>query len=200
MKRRCSKTLPPTASIACRSLSDASCWYHSSQWLATPCSGLRSSAAERKLSVLQCQKVQNQTKRNYSLRYRALVRVGRRAQDEPERHRIRHPERFPRCGELARQLDINSIFTIGGELGVRREYRLQSRFRHKGHLEDAVAHRSLRQLEAQSEPSVTNIHIKHAGGGLLLVILTADQCGDGMSSVPVWVLGPRVRVRKLDRR
>src|SRR5882757_3343986 len=146
-----------------------------------PCSGLRSSAAERKLSVLQCQKVQNQTKRNYSLRYRASVRVGRRAQDESERHRIRHPQRFPCCGELARQLDINSIFTIGGELGVRREYRLQSRFRDKGHLEAAVTHRDLRKLEAKSKPSVTNIHVEHAGGGFLLVVLPADQCGDGMS-------------------
>src|SRR5688572_13567514 len=49
--------------MARRSLTDASSRNHSSQWLPTPWSGLRNKEPDRKLSLLQCQNVQNQTKR-----------------------------------------------------------------------------------------------------------------------------------------
>src|SRR5678816_4367696 len=63
MNCRCVDSVRPVSLIASRSFSEASCRYHSSQWLPIPCNGPRNSEPSRKLSLLQCQKVQNQTKR-----------------------------------------------------------------------------------------------------------------------------------------
>src|SRR5687768_12593435 len=56
------------------------------------------------------------------------------------------------------------------------------------------------QLEPEPEPSVTNAHIEHARGRLLLLIVSANQRGDRMSAVSLRRVRHRVSVRKLDRR
>src|SRR5208337_5327880 len=62
MNWRCEDSARPVFAMAARSLSEASCWNHSSQSPPMPCSGLRNNEPARKLSLLQCQNVQNQTK------------------------------------------------------------------------------------------------------------------------------------------
>src|SRR5258708_26416923 len=62
---------------------------------------------------------------------RASILIGRRAKDESERHWISHLERFPCSGELAGQLDIDTIFTVAGKIRLRGKYRPQPRFRYE---------------------------------------------------------------------
>ena len=98
--RRCSNLLLPVDSIVARSADDASFRNHSSQWLPIPWSGLRSSASDRKPSVLQCQNVQNQTKPNVCSRRNSRPSGVdcHGAKDEAKRHLIRHLQCFPgRC-------------------------------------------------------------------------------------------------------
>ena len=58
---RCEDSVRPVSSMARRSFAEASWRNHSSQWPPTPWTGLRKRKPSRKPSLLQCQKVQNQT-------------------------------------------------------------------------------------------------------------------------------------------
>jgi hypothetical protein len=66
------------------------------------------------------------------------------------------------------------------------------------HLEDAIVSRNGRQLEPQAKPGISNAQIENARRRLLVLVVTADQRGNRMSTMPVGRMGHRISIGKLD--
>src|SRR5689334_7953709 len=119
------------------SFSEASLRNHSSQWLPIPWRGARKRRPTLKLSLLQCQKVQNQTN--------CMALLGRpsgrnsadfplRTQKQSEGHPIRHLQLLPFVRDGCRQLCVDAVFRINRQCCQRRQQGLARRFGDKGGL------------------------------------------------------------------